>query len=152
MKRVQLQFPDNTSHTIDVVGLTYNPRLNMYVMQYHDITLHGNQNHMMYTYLEKVNNEFIRNPRLRQNIPHADAIGNLQIIDENICKECEKKYNCPCLNFCPAKVYEKDFNNILKPLNPSNCLHCKTCQRKCPFANIVWNVPEGGGGPKYKIS
>jgi ferredoxin len=34
--------------------------------------------------------------------------------------------------------------------NPSNCLHCKTCQRKCPFDNIRWTAPEGGGGPRYK--
>ena len=37
-----------------------------------------------------------------------------------------------------------------KPANPSNCLHCKTCQRKCPFDNIRWTAPEGGGGPRYK--
>jgi electron-transferring-flavoprotein dehydrogenase len=37
-----------------------------------------------------------------------------------------------------------------EPANPSNCLHCKTCQRKCPFDNIRWTAPEGGGGPRYK--
>jgi electron-transferring-flavoprotein dehydrogenase len=36
-------------------------------------------------------------------------------------------------------------------LNPSNCLHCKTCEIKDPFKNIIWNCPEGGGGPKYSI-
>ena len=34
-------------------------------------------------------------------------------------------------------------------LNPSNCLHCKTCEIKDPKQNIVWKVPEGAGGPNY---
>jgi electron-transferring-flavoprotein dehydrogenase len=38
----------------------------------------------------------------------------------------------------------------VKPANPSNGLHCKTCQRKCSFDNIRWTVPEGGGGLRYK--
>jgi NAD-dependent dihydropyrimidine dehydrogenase PreA subunit len=37
-----------------------------------------------------------------------------------------------------------------KPANPSNCLHGKTCQRKCPFDNIRWTAREDGGGPRYK--
>jgi len=37
----------------------------------------------------------------------------------------------------------------VRPANPSNCLHCKTCQRKCPFDNIRWTAPEGNG-PRYK--
>ena len=36
-------------------------------------------------------------------------------------------------------------------LNPSNCLHCKTCEIKDPYNNIIWTCPEGGGGPKYSI-
>ena len=36
-------------------------------------------------------------------------------------------------------------------LNPSNCLHCKTCEIKDPFNNIIWTCPEGGGGPNYSI-
>jgi electron-transferring-flavoprotein dehydrogenase len=27
-------------------------------------------------------------------------------------------------------------------------VHCKTCD-KDPNQNIVWTVPEGGGGPNY---
>jgi electron-transferring-flavoprotein dehydrogenase len=46
-------------------------------------------------------------------------------------------------------VYETIHDEV-KPANPSNCLHCKTCQRKCPFDNIRWTVPDGGGGPRYK--
>ena len=31
----------------------------------------------------------------------------------------------------------------------SNCVHCKTCDIKDPKQNIIWTVPEGGGGPNY---
>ncbi len=75
---------------------------------------------------------------------------HLDIINPNICaQKCFPKYKCPCITFCPAGVYET-INNQLKAVNFSNCLHCKTCQRKCPFDNIRWTVPEGGGGPRYK--
>ena len=36
-------------------------------------------------------------------------------------------------------------------LNPSNCLHCKTCEIKDPYNNITWTCPEGGGGPNYSV-
>jgi ferredoxin-like protein FixX len=55
----------------------------------------------------------------------------------------------PCITLCPAGVYEA-IRDEIKPANPSNCLHCKTCQRKCPFDNIRWTAPEGAGGPRYK--
>ncbi|MBN2182604.1 MAG: 4Fe-4S dicluster domain-containing protein [Sedimentisphaerales bacterium] len=75
---------------------------------------------------------------------------HLTILDAEICKtKCTSLYNRPCITFCPAGVYET-INDQVKPANPSNCLHCKTCQRKCPFDNIRWTVPEGGGGPRYK--
>ncbi|MHC4636331.1 MAG: 4Fe-4S dicluster domain-containing protein [Planctomycetota bacterium] len=61
----------------------------------------------------------------------------------------EQKFNSPCITFCPAGVYET-ISNKVKPANPSNCVHCKTCQRKCPFDNIRWTAPEGSGGPRYK--
>jgi electron-transferring-flavoprotein dehydrogenase len=34
-------------------------------------------------------------------------------------------------------------------LNPSNCVHCKTCDIRDPYAVITWVTPEGGGGPDY---
>ena len=74
---------------------------------------------------------------------------HLKIIDAEKCVECVGKFNQPCVIFCPAGVYE-DIHGVLKPANASNCLHCKTCQRKCPYDNIRWTVPEGGGGPRYK--
>ena len=75
---------------------------------------------------------------------------HLLIGDEAICKEkCLGKFGAPCITFCPAGVYES-VQGQPKPANPSNCLHCKTCQRKCPYDNIRWVVPEPTGGPRYK--
>lgn len=75
---------------------------------------------------------------------------HLRILDGNICRtKCTPKFESPCITFCPAGVYETVQGEV-KPANPSNCVHCKTCQRKCPFDNIRWTVPEGGGGPRYK--
>jgi electron-transferring-flavoprotein dehydrogenase len=75
---------------------------------------------------------------------------HLTIINKNICSQkCCPQFAAPCITFCPAGVYETVAGEV-KPANPSNCLHCKTCQRKCPFSNIRWTVPEGSGGPRYK--
>ena len=75
---------------------------------------------------------------------------HLEIVDSNICKtKCTPLFGSPCITFCPGGVYETVHDEV-KPANPSNCVHCKTCQRKCPFDNIRWVVPEGGGGPRYK--
>jgi electron-transferring-flavoprotein dehydrogenase len=61
---------------------------------------------------------------------------HLSILDENICQtRCTPKFMRPCITFRPAGVYETIASEV-KPANPSNCLHCKTCQRKCPFDNI----------------
>jgi electron-transferring-flavoprotein dehydrogenase len=75
---------------------------------------------------------------------------HLKILDSFICRtKCTPRFNSPCITFCPAGVYETVQDEV-RPANPSNCVHCKTCQRKCPFDNIRWTVPEGGGGPRYK--
>ncbi len=73
---------------------------------------------------------------------------------EDICnKRCKEEFGNPCQHFCPAEVYEIDPQStpILK-LNPSNCLHCKTCDIADPYAIITWTPPEGGGGPAYSRS
>jgi electron-transferring-flavoprotein dehydrogenase len=75
---------------------------------------------------------------------------HLLIQDSNVCMtKCTPKFGRPCIAFCPAGVYEM-VHDQLKAANPSNCLHCKTCQRKCPYDNIRWTAPEGAGGPRYK--
>ncbi|MBN2489345.1 MAG: electron transfer flavoprotein-ubiquinone oxidoreductase [Planctomycetes bacterium] len=73
----------------------------------------------------------------------------------NICNDrCTREYGNPCQYFCPANVYEmedRDAGSGRKTLklNPSNCVHCKTCDIRDPYAVITWVTPEGGGGPDY---
>jgi electron-transferring-flavoprotein dehydrogenase len=81
---------------------------------------------------------------------------HLKIPDLNICyTTCKEQYQNPCTRFCPANVYEIEVDESTgKPtmkLNFSNCVHCKTCDIKDPFENIMWVPPEGGGGPKYTL-
>lgn len=84
-----------------------------------------------------------------------DSPNHLLVANTDICRTvCHPQYKSPCNSFCPASVYEmvpSQANPGQKELmvNYTNCIHCKTCDIKCPFENIEWTVPEGGGGPKY---
>ncbi|HYX53996.1 MAG TPA: electron transfer flavoprotein-ubiquinone oxidoreductase [Candidatus Limnocylindrales bacterium] len=84
-----------------------------------------------------------------------DQPAHLVIHDTNICNSrCVVEFGSPCQHFCPANVYEmvdaagaphgKEIH-----LNPSNCVHCKTCDIMDPYEIITWVPPEGGGGPNY---
>lgn len=78
---------------------------------------------------------------------------HLKVSDPANCGECFAKFGAPCVKFCPAAVYEaeeKDGGKALK-INFTNCIHCKSCDIKCPYLNILWTCPEGGGGPKYTV-
>jgi electron-transferring-flavoprotein dehydrogenase len=82
---------------------------------------------------------------------------HLRVQDFDLCKDrCTEEYGNPCQYFCPTAVYEmvedpedSEGKNKLF-LNFSNCVHCKTCDIKDPYGQIVWWVPEGSGGPNYQ--
>jgi electron-transferring-flavoprotein dehydrogenase len=79
---------------------------------------------------------------------------HLKIRDPKRCAdECVREYRAPCNRFCPAQVYEMVSGPSGQRLqvNFTNCVHCQTCDIKCPKDNILWTPPEGGGGPKYSI-
>ena len=88
-----------------------------------------------------------------------DQPAHLIIHDTNICNSrCTREYGNPCQFFCPAAVYEMvepadapgtSSGNRRIHLNPSNCVHCKTCDIMDPYQIITWVPPEGGGGPNY---
>jgi len=84
-----------------------------------------------------------------------DQPSHLKVPDTRLCYDiCVSKYRYPCNRFCPANVYEMVANEggtLRLQINFANCVHCQTCDIKCPLDNIRWTPPEGGQGPNYTV-
>lgn len=78
---------------------------------------------------------------------------HLKLIDASIPIDVNLPlFDEPAQRYCPAGVYEVVVEEGKDPkfvINAQNCIHCKTCDIKDPSENILWTVPEGGGGPNY---
>ena len=78
---------------------------------------------------------------------------HLKVRDTTICTDrCTREFGNPCQRFCPASVYEmvEDAAGRRLQINAANCVHCKACDIKDPYAIIDWTPPEGGSGPNYQ--
>ncbi|HEX5132597.1 MAG TPA: electron transfer flavoprotein-ubiquinone oxidoreductase [Candidatus Krumholzibacteria bacterium] len=84
-----------------------------------------------------------------------DQPSHLKVPDTSLCyNTCVSKYRYPCNRFCPANVYEMiaaEGGALRLQINFANCVHCQTCDIKCPLDNIRWTPPEGGQGPNYTV-
>jgi electron-transferring-flavoprotein dehydrogenase len=84
-----------------------------------------------------------------------DQPSHLKVPDTRLCYDvCVSKFRYPCNRFCPANVYEMVANEggtLRLQVNFANCVHCQTCDIKCPLDNIRWTPPEGGLGPNYTV-
>jgi electron-transferring-flavoprotein dehydrogenase len=97
---------------------------------------------------DKLSSVFISNTNHEENQPI-----HLTLKDPNVPVTINlARYAGPEQRYCPAGVYEyvkSDDGSDRLQINAQNCVHCKTCDIKDPTQNIVWVVPEGGGGPNY---
>lgn len=87
---------------------------------------------------------------------NEDQPSHLKVLDHEVClQKCVEAFRYPCNRFCPAKVYEmlkdEQTGKLSLRVNFTNCVHCQTCDIKCPLNNIRWTPPEGGQGPQYTI-
>ncbi|HEU4929489.1 MAG TPA: electron transfer flavoprotein-ubiquinone oxidoreductase [Candidatus Krumholzibacteria bacterium] len=84
-----------------------------------------------------------------------DQPSHLIVPDTSKCyNTCVQTYRYPCNRFCPAHVYEMvatEGGALRLQINFANCVHCQTCDIKCPLDNIRWTPPEGGQGPNYTV-
>jgi electron-transferring-flavoprotein dehydrogenase len=98
-------------------------------------------------HLRPLSSVFISNTNHEENQPIHLTLKNASVpVDVNLAK-----YAGPESRYCPAGVYEfmkNDDGSDRLQINAQNCVHCKTCDIKDPTQNIVWVVPEGGGGPE----
>ena len=122
-----------------------------------DVDSHSAKSYEKQTYdgelfVDKLTGVYLSKTQHREDQP-----SHLIVHDLSLCiNECYETYRCPCTRFCPGNVYELEVDDKIQEkrlrLNPSNCLHCKTCDIKDPYGNITWICPEGGDGPGYTVS
>ncbi len=97
---------------------------------------------------DRLSSVFLSNTNHEENQPIHLTLKNASVpVGTNLAR-----FAGPEQRYCPAGVYEfvknEDQSDRLQ-INAQNCVHCKTCDIKDPTQNIVWVVPEGGGGPNY---
>jgi electron-transferring-flavoprotein dehydrogenase len=96
---------------------------------------------------DRLSSVFLSNTNHEENQPV-----HLRLKDASVPIEVNlRTYAAPEQRYCPAGVYEivGEGDAARLQINAQNCVHCKTCDIKDPPQNIVWAVPEGGGGPNY---
>ena len=97
---------------------------------------------------DKLSSVFISNTNHEENQPIHLTLKDATVpVKVNLAT-----YAGPEARYCPAGVYEyikAEDNSDRLQINAQNCVHCKTCDIKDPTQNIVWVVPQGGGGPNY---
>jgi electron-transferring-flavoprotein dehydrogenase len=95
---------------------------------------------------DRLSSVFLSDTNHEENQP-----SHLKLKDKSIPVQVNlPKYAGPSQRYCPAAVYEFVDNEFV--INAQNCVHCKTCDIKDPSQNIIWTVPQGGGGPNYSIT
>jgi len=97
---------------------------------------------------DRLSSVFVSNTNHEENQPVHLTLKDPQVpVQINLAR-----YAGPEQRYCPAGVYEfvrDETGGERLQINAQNCVHCKTCDIKDPTQNIVWVVPEGGGGPNY---
>nr|WP_269766825.1 electron transfer flavoprotein-ubiquinone oxidoreductase [Legionella clemsonensis] len=96
---------------------------------------------------DKLSSVYLTNTYHEENQP-----SHLKLRNANLAIEVNYKiYASPETRYCPAAVYEiiQEETGPRLQINAQNCIHCKTCDIKDPRQNIVWQAPEGSGGPNY---
>jgi electron-transferring-flavoprotein dehydrogenase len=116
-----------------------------------EVTKYGKQEYDDTLYVDKLKGVYLSQTQHVEDQPCHLVVHDLELCS----KECSEKFRNPCTRFCPASVYEIEIDEHTQKrkliLNPSNCLHCKTCDIKDPYGNITWTCPEGSGGPGYSV-
>jgi len=112
---------------------------------------YGSKDYDDVLFVDKLTGVYLSKTQHREDQPC-----HLIVHDLDLCvNECFETYQSPCTRFCPGNVYEIELEEKTREkklkLNPSNCLHCKTCEIKDPYGNITWTCPEGGDGPSYAV-